>query len=185
VISKIIHEVVSFRNLKTKDSYKPPPAKKMEVDPKLELEGGRKRRSPKPLGPCNSGEVRDPKTRRCRERKSSAGRPYGSQDRKTRKRKSPRRSPCPSGEIRDKESKRCRAKLRSARRSPCLNSQTRDPVTKHCREKRKPGPKKGSARKVQTWSAEHPGNAPCPPGQTRDKDTKRCRNKKSPGRPRV
>ena len=107
------------------------------------------------LTPCLPGQIRDPKTRRCKDRTvkevkvDSKGMPI-KRSRKAKSESKKRASPCPKGEVRDKKTGLCVAKD-----DPCPPGQVRDKETKLCRD-----------RILQ----------PCPEGQVRDAKTKKCRD---------
>jgi len=102
--------------------------------------------------PCLPGQVRDAKTKRCRDRvkrgpKERDSNVVGSENdrRKTARSKCPKgmtRDPktgecvdrlpkCPPGQIRDRKTKECRSRLE---KDPCPEGQIRDPKTKLCRD---------------------------------------------------
>lgn len=107
------------------------------------------------LTPCLPGQVRNAKTRRCKDRPvkevkvDSKGVPI-KRSRKAKSEGKERASPCPKGEIRDKKTGQCVPKD-----DPCPPGQVRDKETKLCRD-----------RLLQ----------PCPEGQVRDAKTKKCRD---------
>ena len=104
------------------------------------------------LTPCLPGQVRDAKTKKCRDRLKRAPNEDGSNvvgskndKRRTAKSKCPKgmtRDPktgecvdrlpkCPPGQVRDRKTKLCRNRLE---KDPCPEGQIRDPKTKLCRD---------------------------------------------------
>ena len=102
--------------------------------------------------PCLPGQVRDAKTKKCRDRIKRAPKEQDSDvvgskndKRKTAKSKCPKgmmRDPktgecvdrlpkCPPGQVRDRKTKECRSRLE---KDPCPEGQIRDPKTKLCRD---------------------------------------------------
>jgi hypothetical protein len=95
-----------------------------EKDKALMEKGIDKQKVEKPkLPPCPPDQVRDPKTKLCRERitrKSKNGAP----------KKREKLTPCPPGQKRDPTTKKCKARLE--RLTPCPPGQKRDTKTRKC-----------------------------------------------------
>jgi hypothetical protein len=115
------------------------------------------------LIPCLPGQVRDPKTKKCHDRKKKEAKEEKPENpekpekpekpENTAKSESPktRKSKCPKGEVRNKLTGLCEKRL-----EPCPPGEVRDPVTKDCR----------------------PRIQKCPPDQVWDPKTKKCRDAK-------
>jgi hypothetical protein len=84
----------------------------------------------KKVEPCPPGQVRNAKTKLCRERakrtKKNSNEP---------KEKREKLSPCPPGQVRDNKTRKCRPRL--AKTTPCPPGQIRDKKTKKCRDIKK------------------------------------------------
>lgn len=117
---------------------------------KLAEEKRKKDETPK-LTPCLPGQIRDAKTRKCRDRKEKTPKNEEAEDEK--KEKKTRKSRCPKGQFRDPKTGLCVDRL-----EPCPPGEIRDKATKKCRPRDK---------------------KPCPPDQIRDPVTKECRDKKT------
>ena len=90
----------------------------------------------KKLGPCPEGQVRDAKTKECRNKKKPEPRKKKDDDKNTNANnntKKKKRSPCPPGQVRDTKTKKCRDRGTK----PCPEGQVRDPKTKECRDAKK------------------------------------------------
>ena len=77
--------------------------------------------------PCPPGQVRNAKTKNCREKKK---RKSPSSSKKVTPKKREKLSPCPPGQKRDPKTKKCKARV--AKLSPCPPGQKRDAKTKKC-----------------------------------------------------
>ena len=94
--------------------------------------------SPLSISPCPSGQVRDAKTKKCRDRKKPE--PKSTNEESTNEEKKERlkpikRTPCPPGEIRNIKTKKCKPRI--ALLTPCPPGQVRDKKTKKCRDAKK------------------------------------------------
>lgn len=83
--------------------------------------------------PCPPGQVRNAKTKKCRDRKKPEPLPAGEEPKP--KPKPVKRTPCPPGEIRNAKTKKCKPRI--ALPSPCPPGQVRDKKTKKCRDAKK------------------------------------------------
>jgi hypothetical protein len=89
--------------------------------------------------PCPPGQVRDLKTKECRDKKKPTRKTKEKEKEKNtnantnNKTKKKKRSPCPPGQVRDTKTKECRDRGQK----PCPEGQVRDPRTKECREPKK------------------------------------------------
>lgn len=112
------------------------------------------------LTPCLPGQVRNAKTRKCRDRVKKEpklnedGNPIPKTKKEKKENNNTRKSKCPKGEVRDAKTGLCVPK-----EEPCPPGQVRDKETKLCR-----GRLEGKA---------------CPEGMVRDKKTKKCRDKEA------
>ena len=105
--------------------------------------------------PCPPGQVRNAKTKKCRDRKKrepkvkeDPNKPISNKNKPNKPEKT-RKSRCPKGEVRDKKTGLC-----VKRQEPCPPGEVRDKKTKECK----------------------PRLEPCPPGQIMDPKTKECRD---------
>ena len=89
--------------------------------------------------PCPEGQVRDLKTKECRDKKKPTRKTKEKEKEKNtnvntnNKTKKKKHSPCPPGQVRDTKTKKCRDRGTK----PCPEGQVRDPKTKECRDAKK------------------------------------------------
>ena len=87
------------------------------------------------VSPCPPGQVRDAKTKKCRDRAKRPTPPKKNSANANTRKKREKVSPCPPGQVRDAKTKKCRERF--AKKSPCPPGQVRDKKTQKCRDAKK------------------------------------------------